>query len=49
MYAYSGNIAKEDTINLGSAKANINIAANYNEGLKQTRIYLASPILDIEY
>ena len=49
VYAYSGNIAKEDTINLGSAKANINIAANYNEGLKQTRIYLASPILDIEY
>lgn len=49
VYAYSGNIAKEDTIDLGSAKANINIAANYNEGLKQTRIYLATPILDIEY
>ncbi len=49
VYAYSENVAKEDTIDLGSAKANINIAANYNEGLKQTRIYLATPILDIEY
>ena len=49
VYAYSGNIANEDTIDLGSAKTNINIAANYNEGLKQTRIYFATPILDIEY
>lgn len=49
VYAYSGNIANEETINLGSAKTNINIAANYNEELKQTRIYLATPILDIEY
>lgn len=49
VYAYSENVEDGGTINLGSAKANINIAANYNEGLKQTRIYLATPIIDIEY
>lgn len=49
VYAYSKNIEEEKTISLGNAKANINIAANYNEGLKQTRIYLATPILNIEY
>jgi len=49
VYAYSKNIRDEETINLGVSKTNINIAANYNEGLKQTRIYLATPVLDIEY
>lgn len=49
VYAYSKNIAGEDTIELGSVKANINIAANYNEKLNQTRIYFATPILNIEY
>ena len=49
VYAYSENIEEEDTINLGGMKANINIAANYNEALNQTRIYLAIPIIEIEY
>lgn len=49
VYAYSQNITEADTIELGSIKANINIAANYNENLKQTRIYFATPILNIEY
>lgn len=49
VYAYYDNIEDEETINLGASKTNINIAANYNEGLKQTRIYLATPVLDIEY
>ena len=49
VYAYSKNIRDDETINLGVSKTNINIAANYNEGLKQTRIYIATPVLDIEY
>lgn len=49
VYAYSTNIRDEETINLGLSKTNINIAANYNEKEKQTRFYLATPVLDIEY
>ena len=49
VYAYSKNIRDDETINLGVSKTNINIAANYNEGLKQTRIYIATPVIDIEY
>ncbi len=49
VYAYSEKIQDGGTVNLGETRTNINIAANYNEGLRQTRIYLATPVLDIEY
>lgn len=49
VYAYTDSVTVDTSIGMGSIKTNVNIAINYNESLDQTRLYLATPILNIEY
>lgn len=47
VYAYAAGMA--EGIVVGSDEINLNIAINYNEATKQTRVYLAAPIIEKEY
>ena len=47
VYAYAANMTRG--IAIGNDEINLNIAINYNEATKQTRVYLAAPIVDMEY
>lgn len=47
VYAYAADVAKG--IAIGNDEININIAINYNEAAGQTRVYLATPIIGMEY
>lgn len=48
VYAYT-DFDMIKAIALGNDKINLNIAINYNEAAAQTRVYLAAPIIDMEY
>jgi len=47
VYAYAADMA--EGIVVGNDEINLNIAINYNEAAKQTRVYIAAPILEKEY
>lgn len=49
VHAYAKGIIPESEILLGNEKININIAMNYNEQSDRTRIYIATPLLRVEY
>lgn len=47
VYAYSGGIS--EYISVGKSKVNIQVAMNYDEGTNETRVYLATPIMNGSY
>lgn len=47
VYAYADGLAPG--ISVGEDTINVNIAINYNEHENQTRLYLAAPVIDMEY
>ena len=47
VYAYAKGMT--EGIKIGNDEINLNIAINYNEATKQTRVYLAAPIIEMEY
>ncbi len=51
VYAHTAAAAADmaEGIVIGNDKINVNIAINYNEAKGQTRVYLATPIIKMEY
>lgn len=50
VYAYAESASPSDSeIVLGNDKVNVNIAVNYDETSNRTRVYIAAPLLNIEY
>ena len=47
VYGYTDQM--EDSVTVGGETVNLNIAISYDEQNDQTRIYLAAPILDLDY